>query len=340
MRTFPVLPDHLGSVAIIDALGLNDPFDPPADGSDFADGVVAAAHGAGPGFDAVATLLADDGFDFSTGPVIEQYKDTDYAKGGNGGGNGKGGNGGGHDGGGSGDPVLSEYASGGADGDAGFDILIDFKGSGWTADLQQAFIDAADYLTSVITNDTGPGTRYRGTNIDDLYITAELSDIDGSGGILGQAGPTATWTASDLTAAGVMQFDIADAFDYASAGLWDEIVFHEMMHVVGFGSLWDFERDLAPLNVETGEYEYIGQNGLDAYNASLDPSADYIPVESSGFGAGTDGSHWDEDALGNELMTGFIDTSNYVSEFSIVSLADLGYVVAYADYPYDEVPLV
>jgi hypothetical protein len=44
------------------------------------------------------------------------------------------------------------------------------------------------------------------------------------------------------------------------------------------------------------------------------------------------------------LMTGYINddenattnNDNYLSEFSVMSLADLGYVVEYQDYPYDE----
>jgi len=51
-------------------------------------------------------------------------------------------------------------------------------------------------------------------------------------------------------------------------------------------------------------------------------------------------------ALTNELMTGYINTDgnpatntdNYLSAFSVMSLADLGYQIAYQDYPYDGTP--
>ncbi len=232
--------------------------------------------------------------------------------------------------------VLEEYLSGAGNGTSGYDIWIDFKGSDWTFDLQQAFIAAADYLTTVITDDIGGGGRYRGKTIDDLYISAELKAIDGVGGILGQAGPTAVWTATELTAAGVIQLDIADAFDYLERGLLDDIVTHEMMHVLGFGTLWNYGDN--PL---VSNYEYTGANALAAY---LDGNADFIPVESDG-GSGTAGGHWDEEALDNELMTGYINTDNdpdtnndnYLSEFSVMSLADLEYAVNnYYDYPYDD----
>jgi hypothetical protein len=252
----------------------------------------------------------------------------------------KGGSGGG--GGGSGGGFVTQYLSGSADGAAGYDIWLEFKGTGWTADLQSAFKNAADYFTKVITQDIGGGGLYRGKVIDDLYISAELATIDGTGGILGQAGPTATWTSNDLTATGQMQFDVADAKSYYNQGLWDDIVTHEMMHVLGFGSLWTYGSH----HPVTGN-QYTGMNGLDAYRAATnDPGAAFIPVEDGG-GSGTAGSHWDEEALKNELMTGYINndnnpattSDNYLSKFSVMSLADLGYKVGYQDYPYDGIPI-
>lgn len=239
-----------------------------------------------------------------------------------------GGHGGGGSGGGSGG-VLTDYFSGSGNGDAGFDIWIQFKGTEWSADLQQAFKNAADYFTTVIVDDIGGGGLYRGKTIDDLYLTAELKVIDGSGGVLGQSGPTAVWSATDLTAAGQMQFDTADARDFFNLGLWDEIVTHEIMHVLGFGSLWNYDSHSLVTN-----FQYTGAEGLAAYK-EVNPDATYIPVESDG-GSGTAGAHWDEETLSNELMTGYLDPAdNYMSEYSIMSLGDLGYNIGYADYPYD-----
>jgi len=249
---------------------------------------------------------------------------------------GKPGGGGGGDGGGQG--VLTKYLSGSANGDAGYDIWIDFKGSGWTVDLQKAFISAADYFTSLITDDIGGGGLYRGKIIDDLYIAAEVKSIDGINGVLGSAGPTASWTANDLTAAGQMQFDIADASALLAQGLWDDTVTHEFMHVLGFGTLWDYGEHS---ELVTG-FQYTGGNALNAYKISH-PGATYIPIEDMG-GSGTAGGHWkDGGQLYNELMTGWINndgdastnTDNYLSDFSVMVLADLGYGLTYKDYPYD-----
>lgn len=257
---------------------------------------------------------------------ITMLAGTSAAKGGNPGKPDKsGGGGGGSDGG--GDGVLSKYFSGSGDGDAGYDIWLDFKGSGWTTTLQDAFINAADYFTTVITADIGGGGRYRGKTIDDLYVSAELKDIDGEGGILGQAGPTAVWTANDLTAVGMMQFDVADASNYSSE-LWGDIVMHEFMHVLGFGSLWNYGVHAENKLVVDGRYE--GAYALTAYQIEF-VGEEFIPVEQDG-GPGTAGAHWDEETLNNELMTGYINESNYLSEFSVMALADLGYTVDYVDF--------
>ena len=265
----------------------------------------------------------------ATGGEITLIDAVSFAKGGGPGGGGSPGGGGG---------TVGQYFAGSADGSAGYDIWIEFKGTGWTAEFQKAFTQMADYLTQVVTADIGGGGLYRGKAIDDLYVTAELKSIDGVGGVLGQAGPMATWTATDLTAAGQMQFDIADAQTCLGKGLWDDIVAHEFMHVLGFGSLWNYGSH----SLASGS-QYTGALALAAYQETH-AGETFIPVETDG-GSGTAGSHWDEAALGNELMTGYINDDgkpattddNHLSEFSIMSLGDLGYQVAYKDYPYDNV---
>jgi hypothetical protein len=81
----------------------------------------------------------------------------------------------------------------------------------------------------------------------------------------------------------------------------------------------------APTLVPTAG-QYIGRQGLAAYQAAGHPSATYIPVDSAG-------AHWSEAALGNELMTPYINSSNYLSSFSLMSLADLGYQVQPLSWP-------
>lgn len=266
--------------------------------------------------------------------------DAAFARGGEKGGNGGGGRpggGGNGDGGGSDPNVLSEYTSGG-DSATSFNITINFIGT-WTEQLQQAFIEAADLLSSIITDDIAD-VRFRGKLIDDVNIDAELQALDGSGGILGQAGPTSIRTNGFLPATAEMTFDSADANDFYSIGLWGEIVLHEMLHSIGFGTIWDFLNLVD--NSDPSAPVFLGEYAKSEYG---DGTA-YVPVEEGG-GAGTALSHWDDQTFTTEIMTGYLYTNGepanvdidlmngYVSlddgdasdlsNMTIASLEDIGY---------------
>jgi hypothetical protein len=222
--------------------------------------------------------------------------------------------------------VLSTYTSGEQ---LEYNVTINFKGT-WTSDLQQAFIAAAERISDIIANDLPNVTVYglgKPIKVDDIVISAELKYIDGTGNILGQAGPTSLRTGTYLPATATMQFDSFDAPYYAGQYLWDEIVLHEMLHSIGFGSIWD-RKALVSDGFYTGSYARA------EYNTS--GGEGNIPVETGG-GSGTAGSHWSETVFENELMTGYLDTypdglaptPSYVadplSSISVASLWDLGY---------------
>jgi hypothetical protein len=239
--------------------------------------------------------------------------EPNYAKGG--GGHGGGGGGGGSGGG----MTFSPYVAGGADGTAGFDITINFQGSNWTQALHDDFTASADFYAKLITGDlpdvtvTGKGGQ---THVDDIVITASLTNIDGVNGILGQSGPTSVRTASSLPATATMQFDIADAANFDGQHLFDDIVFHEMGHSLGFGSIWD------RLGLVDSNNHFTGDLAQAASATQFGTSV--IAVETDG-GSGTAGSHWDETTYDNEIMTGYINDSNYMSHMTAASCGDLGY---------------
>ncbi len=218
-----------------------------------------------------------------------------------------------------GDPsVVRKYTSGSADG-SDFNIEIVFRGNTWTSQLQQSFIDAADLLSDIIVGDVTDGRYFR--PIDDIKIFANIADIDGAGGVLGQAGPIAYRTAELLPLNGIMEFDVADAASFDAIGMFNDIVFHEMMHVLGFGTLWDAQGLVT--NGPNGELHFNGTNANIAYQA--DGGVGPIQIETDG-GPGTAGGHWDEDLYQNEIMTGYIDvTGNFLSNTTIASLEDMGY---------------
>ena len=244
------------------------------------------------------------------------YSDMVAARGGPGGPGGGGGGGG---------TTFSPYISGSANGTAGFDIQIDFIGSSWTQALHDVFVSAADKLTALIIGDLQDvSVRSKGkvTSIDDITITAELGNIDGLYGILGQAGPTSVRTSNSLPATASMQFDIVDV-NAMGLAVFAEVVLHEMAHSLGFGSIW------GRLGLVT-DGQFTGPKATDEFHKM--GGTGFIPVEQDG-GSGTAGSHWDEVTFNNELMTGYInDGVNPFSKMSAASFADLGYTLA-PNYP-------
>jgi hypothetical protein len=196
--------------------------------------------------------------------------------------------------------------------------------------------DVALSMTAAEVNSTCGISSAVSETIDDLMILVKLAPIDGAGNILGQAGPCVIRNSGRLPILGVMQFDTADLATLESRGQLEEVILHEMLHVVGLGSLWE-----PPLLAGKGGVDptFTGAHALDAFvnlnNGNFYPNAK-IPVENSG-GAGTRDSHWRESVFVNELMTGWLSGKTQpLSATTAASLWDMGYAVdlAKAD-PFD-----
>jgi hypothetical protein len=211
-----------------------------------------------------------------------------------------------------------------------FSITIRFLG-GLTEGQSAAFRNAADRWTRVIIGGLPP-VEVDGETIDDVLILAEGTPIDGIGEILGQAGPTHlrprnAGDAAFLPAKGSMQFDSADLDEMERSGTLDDVITHEMGHVLGIGTVWRYKELLA--GALTTNPTFIGNAAMFEYAVLRELPARPlpVPVENSG-GIGTRDSHWRESIFQNELMSGFIaGAGNPLSRVTVASLADLGYVV-------------
>jgi hypothetical protein len=169
--------------------------------------------------------------------------------------------------------------------------------------------------------------------IDDMIIDVIVQPIDGPGAILGAAGPCWVRGSDFLTIYGIMFFDVADLGTIADAGVLDEVIVHEMGHVIGVGTLWDApvlpEFGFPGRNLLQGETTsnpfFVGKRANVGYKQLK--GAGLVPVEGD-FGPGTRLAHWDEATFGNELMTGFISLTGEspLSDVTAGSLRDLGYV--------------
>lgn len=158
--------------------------------------------------------------------------------------------------------------------------------------------------------------------IDDLLIFVRVDSIDGSGGVLAEAGPCFIRISPPETIViGALTADSADIEDQRDAGRLQELLVHEIAHVMGFGTLWS-DRGLVA-DVDTDAPYYTGRQAREAF---VEVGGDTfegqpVPVEATGE-EGTALSHWREDAFQNELMTGFINAGD--NPLSIVSVGAMG----------------
>lgn len=188
---------------------------------------------------------------------------------------------------------------------------------------------AVNLSAAVVATNCGVNVALNET-VDDVLIFAEVSAIDGVGQILGQAGPCYLRAAAGFPAVGHMQFDVADLGALEAGGALEATVLHEMMHVLGFGTLWADAGLLA--GVGTGLPYFTGAQARSAfvtYNGGGTYPSSPVPVEGSTGSSGTDNSHWRESDFDDELMTGFLDRNvpEAVSATTVASMQDLGYGV-------------
>jgi hypothetical protein len=126
-----------------------------------------------------------------------------------------------------------------------------------------------------------------------------------------------------------MRFDSDDIASLAATGRLPAVVLHEMLHVVGVGTLWRSQDRL--FGGGTSNPRFVGANAASqCQNAGgFTVCGDgRVPVENTG-GTGTAEVHWRESTFDHEVMTGFVEPTADMpfSAISIASLADLGYVV-------------
>lgn len=220
----------------------------------------------------------------------------------------------------------------------GFDIILDYTNPPSVSEAA-AFSAAEATWESVITG-------YLDTVSDnELTITVNIEPIDGVNGVLGSAGPTTVKTTPNYVYAnaGSMTFDSADTAGLEANGTFDDVILHEMGHVIGVGTLWSSSGVGIPGRQELyvdGSGQYTGAAGVAAYNAEFAQNGAFVPVELAG-GPGTADGHWNEvdngagltgivslitgQDLRDELMTGWLNAPLFMSNLTIASMQDMGY---------------
>ncbi len=135
-----------------------------------------------------------------------------------------------------------------------------------------------------------------------------------------------------------MTFDSADVALLAQLNLLEAVVLHEMAHVLGFGTLWN-----ANGLYTDGTGEFLGTNATAAWQNDFGQTG--TPNVELGGGPGTANGHWNEvdggagatgivDNLGrdmrDELMTGWLNSNPFISNMTIASFRDIGFITTTA----------
>ena len=195
--------------------------------------------------------------------------------------------------------------------------------------------DLPDVKENLGANQCGQNPATNGP-FDDLTIFVTIDHIDGVGGVLGQSGPCFVRDPGDLTVIGRMQLDEDDIEQLEQEGSLSDVITHEMGHVLGFGTLWGADNlnllrnpsEPNP-NPPLADTHFVGAAAIAAFDEAggIDYTGAKVPVMNEG-GPGTVNSHWRDNVLDPELMTGFLSAGpNPLSAITIASLRDLGYTV-------------
>ncbi len=158
--------------------------------------------------------------------------------------------------------------------------------------------------------------------VDDVLIDARDIPMDGPGRVLGSAGGILIREGHWQPYYGIMEFDTEDLQRLEDQGSLDDVILHEMGHVLGLGPSWIIGGRLTDLFTNPG---YTGLAGVAAYR-ELGGSGP-VPVEDGGR-LGTVLAHWRESTFDDELMTGYLGLPpTKLSRVTIAALADQGYGV-------------
>ena len=205
--------------------------------------------------------------------------------------------------------------------------------------LGPAFDDAVAVLTSVI---TGPSPGLDGhepawadcgnipitTHAGEVLVLVNLRPIDGVGGVIALSSPCYVRSSDNLPYVGFLDVDSADASSLAPGQL-RSVVLHELLHVMGFGTLWN--QPGLPPRIEgsgTSDPSFNGSNARAAFHDfdGVGYLGTAVPVENTGAPASRE-KHWRGTVFGTELMTAYLGATSPLSRTTIESLADLGWKV-------------
>lgn len=224
-----------------------------------------------------------------------------------------------------------------------YTIQLRFVGDGITPRLREAFTRAVTRWSQVIVGDAGstalnakagecqPWMPTVNETVNDLVVFVRSTRIDGPNRIVAQASPCYVNAETKLPIVGYLEVDSEDLDALVNRTVLDDVVLHEMGHVLGLGTLWNYKRSLL-LGAGSDDPYFTGSGARSAFIAAGGSlyGGNPVPVENTG-NQGTRDAHWRGSLFGNELMQAVAQPGGMpLSSITISSLADLGYTVSLA----------
>ena len=145
-------------------------------------------------------------------------------------------------------------------------IALTFDGTA-SAERRSVFEQSANRWDQVLNTGFDP-IEFEGETLTGVRIDVSIQSIDGANGVLGRAGPTVLRRETELPIAGIMEFDTADVANLEQSGRFEDVILHEMAHVLGFGTLWS--RKNLVLGTGTMDPRFAGAASAREF-AALDP---------------------------------------------------------------------
>lgn len=219
-----------------------------------------------------------------------------------------------------------------------FNLWVTYNGGPLPpANASSALTQALARFEAVITGDAGAAVTYpptgltsttcslvdasllNGAFVEDVAILMAVGPIDGAGRTLARGGPCGYGRAQrPAVITGQMLLDEVDAATATTTYLRD-IVWHEVAHALGMGTLWQDSTRFAG----TDSVVYVGKNAKDEWTALGGPGN--VPLEPQL------GAHWHEAWFNTELMTPVAEgpaTPMPISRVTIGALLDLGWTAS------------
>jgi len=197
------------------------------------------------------------------------------------------------------------------------------------ARLSTAVLGPAPGLDDVLPAWDACGDVTVATHAGEVRVLISLEALDGPGGLLASSTPCWIRTGDRLPYVGIVKLDAVDvplipAPRLAAAAL------HELLHVLGFGTLWSQPGAPALVVGQDGSDPiYTGVNGRAAFRdydgGGLYPGTP-IPLDPGGTSVSRN-RHWRASVFGDELMDPVLGAAPVLSRTSLESLVDLGWEV-------------